>query len=85
MNVGFVRHGFLAAPSQKAAELQAKLVSNYADCQVSLRELSWNYMESFYYYSWRHGHMNPLGGRPGRALVATGFGERANSPVSYRP
>jgi hypothetical protein len=63
------------------AALQAKLASNYADCQAALRELSWNYVESFYYCSWRHGHMNPLGGRAGKALVATGFGERANAPV----
>ena len=72
-------------PSQREAELQAKLGANYADCQASLRELSWNYVESFYYCSWRHGHMNPLGGRSGKAVVATGFGERANGPVSYRP
>jgi len=61
-------------PAEKAAELQAKLMSDYAGCQASLRELSWNYVESYYYCSWRHGHMNPLGGRPGKAIVATGFG-----------
>ena len=60
-------------PSQKMAELHVQLVSNYAGCQETLPKLGWNDLESYYYCSWLHSHMTPLGGRPGKALVATGF------------
>jgi hypothetical protein len=60
-------------PPQKAAVLYAKLGSDYAGCQETLRELGWNDPERYYYCSWRHNQMIPLGGRPGKGVVATGF------------
>jgi hypothetical protein len=60
-------------PTRKVAELYVKLASNYAGCRDTLRELGWNDPESYYYCSWRHDHMIPLGGRPGKGVVATGF------------
>ena len=77
-------------PAQKATELHAKLASNYDGCASSLRELGWNDVEIFYYCSWRHGHMDTHGGRPGKAAAVTGFvqdwrTERAIGRVSYRP
>ena len=60
-------------PPQKAAELHLKLVSNYTGCQETLRELSWNDPESYYYCSWLHFNMSHKGGRGVKALVTTGF------------
>jgi hypothetical protein len=60
-------------PSRKVAELYVKLASNYTGCRETLHELGWNDPESYYYCSWRYNHMIPLGGRPGKGVVATGF------------
>jgi hypothetical protein len=60
-------------PLQKASGLHGRLVSNYTGCQGTLRELSWNDIEAYYYCSWLHNHMTGTGGRPGRAIIVSGF------------
>jgi hypothetical protein len=60
-------------PTQKVEGLYAKLGTDYSSCQEALSELGWNDPERYYYCSWRHNHYRNYGGRPGKAIMVTGF------------